>query len=125
MPTFSVNMKHTAESCPMFNAEVKKRFEEMHTARGEKRKGYGRKLLVYIEKNAKAHGATTMKTGDIDPCSDEAIGFFRSMDYGLRPIENYATKFLKEQKDSRKHLLPPIYFGKLKLYHFLKRLMPD
>ena len=29
VPTFSVNMKHTAESCPMFNAEVKKRFKEM------------------------------------------------------------------------------------------------
>jgi len=28
VPTFSVNMKHTAESCPMFNAEVKKRFKE-------------------------------------------------------------------------------------------------
>lgn len=72
--------------------------KEMHTACGEKRKGYGRKLLVYIEKNAKAHGATTMKTGDIDPCSDEAIGFFRSMDYGLRPIENYATKFFEGTK---------------------------
>ena len=29
MPTFAVNMKHTAESCPLFNAEVKKRFREM------------------------------------------------------------------------------------------------
>jgi hypothetical protein len=28
-PTFAVNMKHSAESCPLFNAEVKKRFEEM------------------------------------------------------------------------------------------------
>jgi uncharacterized protein with GYD domain len=28
MPTFAVNMKHTAESCPLFNAEVKKRFKE-------------------------------------------------------------------------------------------------
>jgi len=26
--TFAVNMKHTAESCPLFNAEVKKRFKE-------------------------------------------------------------------------------------------------
>ena len=35
MPTFSVNMKHTAESCPMFNAEVKKRFKEMLGKREE------------------------------------------------------------------------------------------
>jgi hypothetical protein len=28
VPTFAVNMKHTAESCPLFNAEVKKRFKE-------------------------------------------------------------------------------------------------
>ena len=28
MPTFAVNMKHTAESCPLSNAEVKKRFKE-------------------------------------------------------------------------------------------------
>jgi len=26
--TFAVNMKHTAESCPLFNAEVRKRFKE-------------------------------------------------------------------------------------------------
>jgi GNAT superfamily N-acetyltransferase len=72
--------------------------KEIHTAHGEKRKGYGRKLLVYIEKNAKAHGATAMKTGDIDPCSDEAVGFFRSMGYGLRPIENYAKRFFEGTK---------------------------
>jgi ribosomal protein S18 acetylase RimI-like enzyme len=69
--------------------------EEIHTAHGEKRKGYGRKLLTHIEKNAKAHGATTMKTRDIDPCNDETVGFFRSMGYGLRSIENYATSFLE------------------------------
>jgi len=28
VPTFAVNMKHTVESCPLFNAEVKKRFKE-------------------------------------------------------------------------------------------------
>lgn len=69
--------------------------KEIHTAHREKRKGYGRKLLAYIEKNAKAHGATTMNTSGIDPCSDEAIGFFRSMGYRLRPIENDATGFLE------------------------------
>jgi len=72
--------------------------EEIHTAREEKRKGYGRKLLVYIEKNAKVHGAITMKTIGIDPCNDEAIGFFRSMGYGLRSIENDATGFLEGTK---------------------------
>ncbi len=72
--------------------------EEIHTARKEKRKGYGRKRLVYIEKNAKAHGATTMNTVGIDPCNDEAIGFFRSMGYGLQPIENDATGFLEGTK---------------------------
>jgi GNAT superfamily N-acetyltransferase len=60
--------------------------EEIHTARAERRKGYGRKLLAHIEKNAKAHGATAMKTGDIDPCSDEAIGFFMRMGYELKPF---------------------------------------
>ena len=69
--------------------------EEIHTAREEKRKGYGRKLLAYIEKNAKAHGATTMNTSGIDPCNDEAIVFFRSMSYRLRPNENDATGFLE------------------------------
>jgi hypothetical protein len=28
VPTFAVNMKHTTESCPLFNAEVKKKFKE-------------------------------------------------------------------------------------------------
>src|SRR5271157_4089070 len=50
--------------------------EEIHTAIEEKRKGYGRKLLSHIEKNAKAHGATMMKAY-CDPCSEEAAGFFR------------------------------------------------
>jgi len=72
--------------------------EEIHTAHREKRKGYGRKLLAYIEKTAKAHGATTMNTIGIDPCNDEAIDFFRSMGYGLRAIENDTTGFLEGTK---------------------------
>jgi GNAT superfamily N-acetyltransferase len=72
--------------------------EEIHTAHWEKRKGYGEKLLAHIEKNAKAHGATTMKTSDIDPCNHEAVGFFRNMGYELRHIENYATGFLEGTK---------------------------
>jgi GNAT superfamily N-acetyltransferase len=69
--------------------------EDIHTANVEKRKGYGRKLLVHIEKNAKAHGATTIKTGEIDSSNDGAIGFFRSMGYGLRSIEHYGTCFFE------------------------------
>jgi GNAT superfamily N-acetyltransferase len=65
--------------------------EDIHTANVEKRKGYGRKLLAHIEKNAKAHGATTMKTSEIDSSNDGAIGFLRSKGYGLRSIEHYGT----------------------------------
>jgi len=65
--------------------------EEIHTATAERRKGYGRKLLAYLEKNAKGHGATVMKTSDIDPCSDEALGFFMRMDYELKPFVNDAS----------------------------------
>ena len=72
--------------------------EEIHTAIGEKHKGYGRKLLSHIEKNAKAHGATTMKAYYYDSCSEEAAGFFRSMGYGLKPIENDASRFLELTK---------------------------
>jgi hypothetical protein len=72
--------------------------EEIHTARVEKRKGHGRKLLAYIEKNANAHGAATMKTSEIDPCSDEAISFFISMGYELEPIANDATGLLRGTK---------------------------
>ena len=72
--------------------------KEIRTAHVEKRKGYGGKLLAYIEKNAKAHGASTMKTSDVYTCNDEAVGFFRSMGYGLRPIENNVTRFLEGTK---------------------------
>jgi hypothetical protein len=47
---------------------------------------------------ALAHGATTIKTIGIDPCNDEAIVFFRSMNYRLRQIENNATGFLEGTK---------------------------
>jgi len=45
MPTFSVNMKHTVESCPMFNAEVKKKFKEAVSKREEAAKKHGVKIL--------------------------------------------------------------------------------
>ena len=69
--------------------------KEIHTAKPEKRKGYGRKLLAHIEKNAKEHGATPMKTGEIDPCNHEAIGFFISMGYEPKPIEDDETGLLE------------------------------
>lgn len=72
--------------------------KEIHTARAEKRKGYGRKLLAHIEKTAKAHGAIIMKTGGVNSGNCEAVGFFRSMGYGLRPIENDASSFLEGTK---------------------------
>ena len=72
--------------------------EEIHTARTEKHEGFGRKLLVYMEENAKAHGATTMKTSGIDPCIDEAISFFIRMGYEVKPIVNDAAGFLEGTK---------------------------
>jgi GNAT superfamily N-acetyltransferase len=72
--------------------------KEIHTAHVEKRKGYGRRLLTHLEKNAKEHGAATMKTSEIDPCSGEAISFFVNMGYQLKPIENDVTGFLKGTK---------------------------
>jgi GNAT superfamily N-acetyltransferase len=72
--------------------------KEIHTAHLEKRKGYGRKLLTHIEKNAKAHGAVIMKTSEIDPYSDEAKCFFKNMGYQLGPLENDLTRFLEGTK---------------------------
>jgi GNAT superfamily N-acetyltransferase len=72
--------------------------KEIHTVHAEKRKGYGRKLLAHIEKNAKAHGATAMETSDIEPCSDQAISFFIRMGYELKPIVNDATGLIRGTK---------------------------
>ena len=60
--------------------------KEIHTACKEKRKGFGKKLLAHIEKNAKAHGATAMKTCFCDPRNDEATRFFKNMGYLLNPV---------------------------------------
>jgi len=45
MPTFSVNLKHTVESCAMFNTEVKKKFKEMVSKREEVARKHGVKIL--------------------------------------------------------------------------------
>ena len=45
MPIFAVHMKHTPESCPMFNNDVKKRFKEVVGKREEVAKKHGIKVL--------------------------------------------------------------------------------
>jgi hypothetical protein len=45
MPTFSVNMKHSVESCPLFNAEVMKKFKEVIGNREQAAKKHGIKVL--------------------------------------------------------------------------------
>ena len=45
MPIFSVNMKHTPESCAMFNEEVKKKFKEAVRKREEVGKKHEVKVL--------------------------------------------------------------------------------
>lgn len=72
--------------------------KEIHTTCREKRKGFGRKLLVYLEKNAKAHGATTMKTSGIDPCGNEEINFFKSLCFEFKPIINGSKDALEGTK---------------------------
>lgn len=57
--------------------------EEFHTACFGKRKGYGGKLLAFMEKNAKAHGATSMVTCNFDPRNHVAISFFKKMSYTI------------------------------------------
>ena len=75
--------------------------EEFHTACLEKRKGYGRKLLAFMEKNAKAHGATSMVTCNFDPCNYAAISFFEKMSYTINQTKTgiscsvYETKLFK------------------------------
>jgi hypothetical protein len=75
--------------------------EDIHTACLEKRKGYGRELLTFIEKNAKNHGATLMRTSDFNACNDEATNFFKNGHYEVNPSVSglntsvKATKFFK------------------------------
>ena len=45
MPIFAVNMKHTPESCPMFNNDVKKKFKEVVGNREEVKKKLGIKTI--------------------------------------------------------------------------------
>jgi len=45
MPTFSVNMKHTVESCAMFNETVKEKFKALVGKRQEVAKKHNIKIL--------------------------------------------------------------------------------
>jgi len=45
LPVFAVNMKHTPESCPMFNETVKKKFKEHVSQRMEIAKKHEIKVL--------------------------------------------------------------------------------
>lgn len=75
--------------------------EDIHTACLEKRKGYGRLLLSFIEKNAQNYYAPSMRTSDFDACNDEATNFFKKMFYEINPSATQlnaplrATKFFK------------------------------
>jgi len=46
MAVFAVSMRHTPESCPMFNEEVKKKFKEAVVRREEVAKKHGVKILT-------------------------------------------------------------------------------
>lgn len=75
--------------------------EDIRTARLEKRRGYGRLLLNFIEKNALNHHITSMSTSDFNACNVKATNFFKNGHYtvdlsavGLgAPVK--ATKFFK------------------------------
>ena len=51
--------------------------DDIHTTNQKKRNDYGRELLAFMEKNAKNHCSTSMRTNDFDLCNQEAINFSR------------------------------------------------
>jgi hypothetical protein len=72
--------------------------EDIHTACLEKRKGYGRLLLAFIEKNAQNHCATTMTTSDFNACNDEATAFFKNRRYEVNPSVSGLSTSVKATK---------------------------
>jgi N-acetylglutamate synthase-like GNAT family acetyltransferase len=60
----------------------------------KKHKGHGRKLLEHIDKKAKVAGAIKMKTGRIEPLSNEAIDFFEDMGYEFVQNRTYSIDSL-------------------------------
>jgi hypothetical protein len=91
--TLFVDMKIVSWAKTLLHSNL----EEIHTARKEKRKGFGRKLPAHLEKNAEAHRAIVMKA-EFDDSFSEANGFFRSMGYSLKPVENYESRFIEAPK---------------------------
>jgi len=72
---------------------------KIETLEKERGKGYGTKLLTHIEKVAKEHGATVMKTTDIDPCDYKTVCFFKSMGYKFNLIKGDERKFIEATKN--------------------------
>jgi hypothetical protein len=71
---------------------------DITTTQGEEGKGYGKKLLAYIEKIAKKNNVVTMKTDEIDPCAWKTVSFFKSMGYRFNLIEGDEGKFIEATK---------------------------
>jgi hypothetical protein len=72
--------------------------EDIHTACLEKRKGYCRLLLAFIEKTAQHHCATSMTTSDFDACNDEATDFFKNGRYEINPSVSGLSTSIKATK---------------------------
>jgi hypothetical protein len=72
--------------------------DDIHTACLEKRKGYGRELLTFIEKYAQNHCATLMRTSEFNVCNDIATNFFKNMLYEVTPTANGASTSIKATK---------------------------
>ena len=72
--------------------------EDIHTACLEKRKGYGRLLLAFIEKSAQNYCATSMTTSDFNACNGEATNFFKKMSYEISPSPSGLGTCLKAAK---------------------------
>jgi hypothetical protein len=72
--------------------------EDIHTACLEKRKGYGRLLLAFIEKSARNHCAASMTTSDFNAFNYEATNFFKKMSYEINPSPSGLSTCLKAAK---------------------------
>jgi len=71
---------------------------DIHTAFFEKRKGYGRMLLSFIENNAQKHCTTSMRTSDFNACNAEATNFFKNMLYEVNPCGPGLNAFVRATK---------------------------
>jgi hypothetical protein len=80
-------------------------FGEHHNHKRREGKGYGKKLLSHIEKVAKEHNVTTIKTSDIDPCDHRVVSFFKSMGYRFKSIEGDEAKFIEGEKPLENEIL--------------------